>query len=183
MACTAFNKLSPVQRTASCSQRTTKLTIESMSCFQSSTLTWLLRDCTSAEAITTDIRRRPPGKDHWCKPRLIRPLGILGEKLVSVQDKIQSLGSVIDIPPHSYPLLVITHKKSTSASSNLCQSNQKRNYSAYYCNDEGTAWENKNNSVPEMEMQLHNGWAPASWKASQDGRSQETQWWTKEAAY
>lgn len=26
----------------------------------------------------------------------------------------------------------------------------------------------------EMEMQLHNSWAPTSWQASQDARSQET---------
>lgn len=170
MACTAFYKLLPVQRTPSCSQRTIKLTIESMSCFQSSTLTRLLRDCTSVEAITTDSRRRPPGKDHWCKPSLIRPLGILGQRLMSGQRK-NNLESVIDIPLHSYPLLGITHKKYTFAPSNPCQSSQNRNYSAYYHNDEGTVSENKNNSVPEIKMQLHSVWAPASWQASQDGRS------------
>lgn len=72
MSCTAFNKLLPVQGTASCSQRIIKLTIGGISCFQSSMLTWLLRDCTSVEAIITDFRTRPPGKDHWCKPSSIR---------------------------------------------------------------------------------------------------------------
>lgn len=76
-----------VRGTVSSSRRTTELPMQSLSCFQSSTLTWLLRDCTSAEAIITDIRRRPPGKGHWCKPSSIRALVILGERLMSVQRK------------------------------------------------------------------------------------------------
>lgn len=52
------------QGTVSSPQRTTELLLQGavFSCFQSSTLTWLLRDCMSVEAIITDIRRRPPGK-------------------------------------------------------------------------------------------------------------------------
>lgn len=38
-------------------------------------------------------------------------------------------------------------------------------------------------SVPETEMQLHNGWAPASWQGTQDGRSQETHRDGPEATY
>lgn len=74
------------------------------------------------------------------------------------KEKIKNLGSVTDTPPHSYPLLVITHMKFTSASSNLYQSHQSRNYYAYYHNHGGTTREKKNQkTVPETEMQLQNG--------------------------
>lgn len=142
MVCTAFYKLLLVQGTTSCSQRTTKLTIVGIRCFQSSMLTWLFRDCTSVEAVITDIRTRPPGKDHWCKPSSIRPLGILGERLVNVQRKNKEPGE-----SHWYSTTFIPTAGHHSWNSPLLLQTSTSHiwvdYYAYYHNHEGTTWEKK----------------------------------------